>query len=348
MAFQKVQRKKSRLRMALTGVSGAGKTLGALYIAAGMTGGDWSKVALIDTEHGRAQFYADRSDLGVGEFLYSELQPPYSPTRYIEAAREGAAAVGEDGVLIIDSMSHAWNAEGGVLDIKEQIARSGKAGMNDYTAWKEAGKEQGSLINEIFTLPCHVIVTMRVKTEYALEMNDRGKQQPVKLGLTPIQRADMEYEFDTVLSINREHIATASKDVTFLDKFGQVITPELGAQIAAWLGEGVEPIKCACCGHTINPSGGKTVEQIIEGSMKFSGRAMCLDCFGKWFKLNKARSAQMDKIYLEELKGTTDTKDAYCEGICGLVGVQPVGDKRYPADATEEQWQEAIKEARAQ
>lgn len=347
MAFQKVQRKKSRLRMALVGVSGAGKTLGALYIAAGMSGGDWSKVALIDTEHGRAQFYADRSDLQVGEFLYSELTPPYSPTRYIEAAKEGAAAVGEDGVLIIDSMSHAWNAEGGVLDIKEQIARSGKAGMNDYTAWKEAGKEQGSLVNEIFTLPCHVIVTMRVKTEYALEVNERGKQQPVKLGLTPIQRADMEYEFDTVLSINREHIATASKDVTFLDRFGQVITPELGAQIAAWLGEGIEPIKCACCGRTISPSGGKSVEQIVDGSMKFAGRAMCLECFGRWFKLGKGRTAQLEKIY-SNIGGEPSSRELWVDGILSMVGVEPINGKRCSADASEEQWQQALKEARGE
>ena len=70
--FQTVTRKKAKLRLALTGVSGAGKTLSALYIAYGMTG-DWSKIALIDTEHERARFYANRSDLGTGEFLYHLL-----------------------------------------------------------------------------------------------------------------------------------------------------------------------------------------------------------------------------------------------------------------------------------
>ena len=344
MSFTKATRKKANWRMALTGVSGSGKTLGALYIGYGMTG-DWSKVALIDTEHGRAQFYADRSDLGIGEFLYSELTPPFSPERYIEAAREGAAAVGEGGVLIVDSLSHAWNAEGGVLDIQQRIANSGKAGMNSYTAWADAGKEQNNLINVLFSLPCHVIVTMRVKTEYALEVNERGKQQPVKLGLTPVQRADMEYEFDTVLSINREHIATANKDVTFLDKYGQVITPELGRQIAGWLSNGVEPEKCALCGHTINAAGGKNVFQIIEGSMKFSGRKMCLECFQKWYKLNTGRMAQYDEVFSSmgyDKKHHDEMLQTFLAESCATpAGANADGSKLiyYPADATGEQWQ---------
>ncbi|MEG2843210.1 MAG: AAA family ATPase, partial [Ruthenibacterium sp.] len=90
--------------------------------------------------------------------------------------------------VIVDSLSHAWNNEGGVLDIKDQIAS--RAGKNSYTAWNEAGKEQNGLINYIFSVNCHVIATLRVKTEYALELNERGKQQPVKLGLAPVQRDD--------------------------------------------------------------------------------------------------------------------------------------------------------------
>ena len=98
--FEAVTRKKAKLRMALTGVSGAGKTLGALYIAYGITG-NWSKVALIDTEHERGRFYANRSDLGTGTFLYYSLVPPYSPQRYQQAVFAGAQAVGPDGVVII-------------------------------------------------------------------------------------------------------------------------------------------------------------------------------------------------------------------------------------------------------
>lgn len=128
---------KAKARIALTGVSGSGKTLGALYLAYGLTG-DWAKVALIDTEHERARFYANRSDLDTGAFLWASLEPPYSPERYKAFVQEAAEAVGEDGVVIVDSFSHAWNNEGGVMDIKERIAAT-QRGKNDYTAWGTRG-----------------------------------------------------------------------------------------------------------------------------------------------------------------------------------------------------------------
>ncbi|WP_367941523.1 AAA family ATPase [Enterocloster citroniae] len=237
-SFQEVVREKSKLRMALTGVSGAGKTLGALYIAFGLTG-NWSKIAVIDTEHERARMYANRTDLGTGKFLYCPLYPPYTAERYTALVKEAAGVVGTDGVVIVDSFSHAWNNEGGILDVKDRIAA--QQGKNSYTAWNEAGKVQNNLVNTILAVECHTIVTMRSKMDYVMQENERGKTQPVKVGLAPVQRDDTEYEFDIVLDIARSHIATASKDVTFLDKFGEVITPELGRQLKAWLDDGVDP-----------------------------------------------------------------------------------------------------------
>lgn len=236
--FQEVVRAKSKLRMALTGVSGAGKTLGALYIAFGLTG-DWSKIAVIDTEHERARMYANRMDLGTGKFLYCPQYPPYTAERYTALVKEAAGVVGPDGVVIVDSFSHAWNNEGGILDVKDRIAA--QQGKNSYTAWNEAGKVQNSLVNTILAVDCHTIVTMRSKMEYVMQENERGKTQPVKVGLAPVQRDDTEYEFDIVLDIARSHIATASKDVTFLDKYGEIITLELGRQLKVWLDDGVDP-----------------------------------------------------------------------------------------------------------
>ena len=131
-----------------------------------------------------------------------------------------------------------------------------RPGKNSYTAWNEAGREQNSLINYILGVDCHTIVTMRSKMEYAMELNERGKQQPVKIGLAPVQRDDTEYEFDIVMNIGRDHIATTSKDVTFLDGFGAVITPELGRRLRAWLADGKEPERwfCADCGARIRDS----------------------------------------------------------------------------------------------
>lgn len=280
-SFGEVTRERSKLRMALCGVSGAGKTLSALYIAYGITG-DWKKIALIDTEHGRGKFYADRQDLAVptGKYMYCELEPPYSPDRYIAAVKAAVFVVGEDGVIIVDSFSHAWNNEGGVLDIKSEIAKT-RPGKNDYTAWDEAGKYQNNLVNTILAVNAHTIVTMRAKMAYAMETNEKGKTVPVKIGLAPVQRDDTEYEFDIAMNIGRDHIAVTSKDTTFLDGFASVITPELGKELKDWLDKGVNPERCSDCGKVIRPTGTRSVAQIVEGSQKCYGKTLCLDCVKK-------------------------------------------------------------------
>ena len=273
--FQPVTRKKSKARIAVVGPSGAGKTLSSLLLAYGITG-DWGKIALIDTEHERGRFYAERGDFEIGQFLYAPLYPPYSPDRYMDFVNSAAAAVGEDGVVIIDSFSHAWDNEGGVLDIKGVIAQ--QKGKNDYTAWDEAGKIQNNLVNTILSVPCHTIVTMRTKMAYAMEVNDRGKTVPVKIGLAPVQRDSTEYEFDVVFQINREHIACTSKDTTFLDAWSGVITPELGEQLGAWLEKGEEPPRCKDCGRTIFPTAKRTAEELAAASTAKCGRILCASC----------------------------------------------------------------------
>lgn len=282
MFFSEATREKAKLRLALTGVSGSGKTLSALYLAYGLTG-DWSRVALIDTEHGRAKFYADRADLGTGRFLHAVLSAPFTPDKYKQYVQEAAALVGSDGVLIVDSFSHAWEGEGGVLDIKDGIAA--RQGNNSYTAWSEAGRVQSDLVNTILSADCHTIVTLRAKTQYVLEENDRGKMQPVKVGLAPIQRENTEYEFDIVLWLDRaDHKAYASKDTTFLDKYGAVITPELGQQLKAWLDEGEEPLRCEACGRVLTPTKTKSVKELAEGTRTRAGQVMCAKCFNVWLK----------------------------------------------------------------
>ena len=265
-------REKSKLRIALAGVSGGGKTLGALLLASGMTGGDFQKICLIDTEHKRGQLYANRSDLGIGAFYYIELAPPYSPAHYKEAVD---AAV----------------RTGGVLEIKAGIAA--QPNKNSYTAWDEAGRIQNDFINYLLSVNCHTICTLRVKQDYVLTENDRGKQVPVKVGMAPVQRDDVEYEFDLMLNIGRNHIATASKDVTFLDGLNAVITPELGKQLADWANEGKEPVRCEACGHLVSATGKMTLAQLAEFTRKTYGKCLCAAC-AKKAELAR-RAAEKDK-----------------------------------------------------
>ena len=122
---------------------------------------------------------------------------------------------------------------------------------------------------------------------YAMEQNEKGKTVPVKIGLAPVQRENTEYEFDIVLNIARNHIASASKDTTFLDTWSGVITPELGKSLKEWLDNGIEPEICEICGNKILPTKQKTVKEIVDGSLKTYGQKMCWSCVMKEFRRRK-------------------------------------------------------------
>lgn len=303
--FKKAQRENSKMRICLTGASGGGKTLSSLYLAYGITG-DWSKIAVVDSERGRALMYANRSDLGTGEFLHCDLEPPYTTERYIEAMREAEKIVGQNGVVVIDSGSHAWKGEGGVLDYKEQV--STQRGKTDFSAWNDAGKVQNKFIDTIMDLDCSVIVTLRSKSEYVQEKDpETGKSTVRKLGLAPVQRDDFEYEFMLVMDCDKEtHNATIIKDNTFLDAQGFYgkITPELGRQLRKWMNEGVEPViyTCDCCGakiksYTFDDGTSMSAEEIVAKSKETYGKQMCMDCV---FKASEEANVEEEKPTEEE------------------------------------------------
>lgn len=310
--FTQAKRESARARICLTGASGGGKTLSALYLAYGMTG-DWKKIVVIDSERRRALFYANRSDLGTGEFIHCDLEPPYSVERYVEAMREAAKIAGKDGVVIIDSGSHCWKGTGGVLEQKEQIAN--QRGVNDFSAWNLAGKIQNNFIDTIMDLDCDVIVTLRSKTAYAQETDvETGKTKIKKLGLEPEQRAGFEFEMSLVMDIDKDtHFATIIKDNTFLDSEGfyGVITPELGKRLRAWLSDGVEPTihTCSKCGKKIKTSTladgtTMTAEEIIENSVNTYGRELCIDCC-----IEEAQNATETEVSEETVEEEVTTEE---------------------------------------
>lgn len=303
--FTKAKRERAKLKICLTGASGGGKTLSSLYLAYGMTG-DWGKIAVIDSERGRALMYANRSDLGTGEFLHCDLEPPYTVDRYIEAMREAEELVGEDGVIIIDSGSHAWKGTGGVLDAKEQIAQ--QRGKTDFSAWNDAGKIQNKFIDTIMDLNCDTIVTLRSKVAYTQEVDpETGKSRVRKLGLEPEQKADFEYEMTLVMDVDKDtHNCSVIKDNTFLDAEGFYgrVTPELGRKLRAWMAEGVEPTIYICeeCGKKIKSytfEDGTTMspEEIVAKSKETYGKAMCMDCV---FELAESEEEETAEEVVEE------------------------------------------------
>ena len=231
--FRKAERRQAKLRLALCGPAGSGKTYSALLVAQGLAPG--GRVALIDTERRSGELYADLMDYDV-----SPIDPPFTPTRYIELIRE-AEASGYD-VLIIDSLSHAWMGEGGVLEMHDKATAASLSG-NSFAAWREVTPAHNRLVNTLLGADLHVITTMRTKTAYDMVDDGKGKKKPIKVGLAPIQRDGMEYEFTLVMDLSVEgHVATASKDRTRLfDGVHFVPTPETGEDLRGWLESGRDP-----------------------------------------------------------------------------------------------------------
>ena len=232
MELKRATSKKVKLRLGLSAVSGGGKTYSALLLAKGLVG-DWSKIAVIDTENGSASLYSH-----LGEFLTAELKPPFAPERYIEYIK-GCEDAGIE-CIIIDSISHEWEGEGGVLELCE------KNGGNFQTGWKAMTPRHNKFIQAILQSKCHVITTVRRKTEYALQdtTNKKGQivQAPVKVGLKEVTREGFEYDVTVNLELDVKHYATSSKDRTglFADKDPFIITEETGKLIAEWCERGVD------------------------------------------------------------------------------------------------------------
>lgn len=233
MAFKKAVKSQSKLRAAMFGPSGAGKTYSALAIASGMG----SKIALIDSEHSSASKYADRF-----EFDQVNLDSK-SIGEYVAYIKEAAAS--DYDVLIIDSLSHAWQT---LIESIDKLANAKFRG-NTWAAWSEGTPEQRKLVEAITSFPGHIIATMRSKTEWQTSNGDGSKKTgPVRVGLAPEQGKGIEYEFDILFEISPEHLAHIIKDRTgkFQDKIIEKPGVEFGKQLVAWLNEGVPDMRSLC------------------------------------------------------------------------------------------------------
>jgi hypothetical protein len=227
--IRKAERVKSKLRLGLAGPSGSGKTMSALKVAKGIGG----PVCLIDTERGSGDLYANLYDYSV-----ITLEPPFKPDILIEAIH--AAEKAGFNVIIIDSLSHFWSDEGGILDQADKMQNSGK---NRFTLWADLTPQHRRLVNALLNSPRHIIGTMRSKQEYAMETDDKGKASVKKLGLAPVQREGMEYEFTVFFDISQDHYAKSTKDRTDMFKNEVFIMDEqVGVRLLNWLSEGKDDV----------------------------------------------------------------------------------------------------------
>ena len=236
-------KKQAKIKLALQGCAGSGKTYSALLLAYGLTN-DWTKIAIIDSENGSADLYAH-----LGNYNVLPLQDSFTPETYIEAIKicEGASME----VIIIDSISQCWDC---LLEYHANLQG------NSFTNWQKITPRINAFMQKILQSNSHVICTMRCKQDYVLSEKN-GKMIPEKVGLKAVMRDGIDYEFTIVLDINMKHQAIASKDRTslFIGKPDFTITPTTGQIIIDWCnsGVGLEMIR-----EKINQA--KTIEELTS------------------------------------------------------------------------------------
>lgn len=216
------KRSQARIRACVQGPSGAGKTFSSLLLAYGLTG-NWSKVAVIDTENQSADLYAH-----LGQYNVISVGTPQTPEKYMEAIEVCEKAGME--AIIIDSISHEWET---LLDIHSNMPG------NSFSNWAKITPRHNGLLNKILSCSAHVIATVRTKQDYVLT-DKNGKMVPEKVGLKGVQRDGLEYDFTIVFDVNIRHMASASKDRTgmFVDLPDFMIGVETGQKILKWCNEG--------------------------------------------------------------------------------------------------------------
>jgi hypothetical protein len=236
MSFQKAVKKAAKGRISLSGPPGSGKTYTSLEIARHMCPG--GTILVVDTERGSASKYADEFD-----FFVEELES-YSPDALTKLIKQ-ADAEGIN-VLIIDSLSHFWMGTDGMLDQVSKQAKRKNYG-SDFAAWKDVSPQEKEMWNTLLGTKCHVIATMRTKTEYVMEevtgRDGKTRTVPKKVGLAPVQRQGTEYEFDIVaeLDVDQNFVVTKSRCKPLTSYVTHNAGREFALQYRAWLDGGAIP-----------------------------------------------------------------------------------------------------------
>jgi hypothetical protein len=235
MQLRQAQRKQAKLRIGLFGPSGAGKTMSSLKLAFGITG-DWTKVAIIDTENGSADLYSQ-----LGDYQVLTIKAPYAPEKYIEAI-DACERAGME-AIVVDSITHEWSGVGGILEIADELS---KASKNSFTVWAKLTPRHNKFIDRILQSSAHVICCGRSKQEYVLnqvEKSGRTVNVPEKVGMKAMTRDGFDYEMTISFDIAINHYATTSKDRTgqFMDKPEFIISEQTGTEIITWNQSGAVP-----------------------------------------------------------------------------------------------------------
>jgi hypothetical protein len=234
LQIRPVRREAAKLVIGLAATSGEGKTYSALLLAKGLAGGDPRKIGLLDTENQRGSLYSDIfGTKDKDRFLIGDLAPPFSPTRYVAAMREFAASGVE--ALVIDSMSHEWEGEGGC----EEIAHNPNKKIAD---WLTAKREHKRFMNALLFLPCHIVACFRAREKTSF----KDPKNPVSLGLQPITEKNVLFEMSASFILRNQG---RERDIIKLPEClapilggNGYLTEEHGKKLREWVG-GSDPVE---------------------------------------------------------------------------------------------------------
>ena len=248
LEFKRAQREQVKIKISIAGPAGSGKTMSSLLLAYGLVHAahpDWSddkvwgSIVLADSENGSGSLYAG-TQVGptrIGEYNVINLAPPFTAQLYMDAIHMAENHNME--VIIVDSLSHVWSGEGGLLDEQGKIAARTN---NSYTSWRTISPQYNQLVDTILQSPCHVITDVRAKMDYQQIKGDNGKTKVQAVGMGMILRDGYEYETTVNFMLDADHVANATKDRTGLFD-GQYFTIDAstGAKLYAWLSSGAVP-----------------------------------------------------------------------------------------------------------
>lgn len=245
--FRRATRARTYLRLALCGPAGSGKSFTGLRVATGLLD-PGQRLAVIDTEHGSAELYADAENPDGGRFDFDVVRldlanGKFSADNYIAALR--AAADERYPVVLVDSLSHAWAGEGGILDqVDNTAAKSARGGEgNKFAAWRGGTKSQNELVDALLSYPGHLVCTLRSKVEFVLE-EVNGKKVPRKVGMATVQRDGVDYEFTVVgdLDVDTHRLSvTKSRCSAIADRSFARPGRDLALELKRWLDQGEAP-----------------------------------------------------------------------------------------------------------
>ena len=242
--FKKATREEVGLLIGLIGPSGSGKTFSAMRIAAGIVG-EGNRFAVIDTENRRALHYADKF-----QFDHLELHPPFRPDTYAEAIKVADAAGYK--AIVVDSCSHEWAGEGGILDWQEEELT--RMAGNDYqkrdackmAAWIKPKMSHKQMIQRLLQSKAYLILCFRAEEKIKMQKDEKGKMQIIPQGWQPVCSKEMPYEL-TVSFLLHSDKPGIGQPIKLQEQHkaifptGKLLDESAGKAVAEWAKGGISP-----------------------------------------------------------------------------------------------------------